>query len=151
MSFVKRLNSVPLLFVAKPFLSFSFVCHSLPGVKKPIDSYGPAGAVTNGDASDDDDDIDLFGSDDDEVDEEAERVRQERLAAYAAKKAKSSFENRFMLLSFDSIKTEQVHAKLCFSGRKVAKTDEMWRKLAENSDDLVYYRDRQFHRTIPCI
>jgi len=89
MSFVKRLNSVPLLFVAKPFLSFSFVCHSLPGVKKPIDSYGPAGAVTNGDASDDD--IDLFGSDDDEVDEEAERVRQERLAAYAAKKAKSSF------------------------------------------------------------
>jgi len=56
-----------------------------------------------------------------------------------------------MLLSFDSIKTEQVHAKLCFSGRKVAKTDEMWRKLAENSDDLVYYRDRQFHRTIPCI
>lgn len=36
---------------------------------------------------DDDDDIDLFGSDD-EVDEEAEKIRQERLAAYEAKKSK---------------------------------------------------------------
>lgn len=34
----------------------------------------------------DDDDIDLFGSD--EEDEEAERIKQERLEAYAAKKAK---------------------------------------------------------------
>lgn len=34
----------------------------------------------------DDDDIDLFGSD--EEDEEAERIKQERLDAYAAKKAK---------------------------------------------------------------
>uniref|UniRef100_A0A3Q2C7E0 Eukaryotic translation elongation factor 1 delta a (guanine nucleotide exchange protein) n=1 Tax=Cyprinodon variegatus TaxID=28743 RepID=A0A3Q2C7E0_CYPVA len=40
--------------------------------------------VTNGD--DADDDIDLFGSD--EEDEEAERLKQERLEAYAAKKAK---------------------------------------------------------------
>ncbi|KZT52292.1 hypothetical protein CALCODRAFT_502463 [Calocera cornea HHB12733] len=32
-------------------------------------------------------DIDLFGSDDEEVDEEAERIKQERLAAYNAKKA----------------------------------------------------------------
>lgn len=38
--------------------------------------------VINGD----DDDIDLFGSD--EEDEEAERIKQERLEAYAAKKAK---------------------------------------------------------------
>lgn len=37
--------------------------------------------------SDDDDDIDLFGSDE-EVDEEAEKLKAERLAAYAAKKAK---------------------------------------------------------------
>lgn len=36
---------------------------------------------------DDDDDIDLFGSDD-EVDEEADKIRQERLAAYEAKKSK---------------------------------------------------------------
>ena len=36
----------------------------------------------------DEDDIDLFGSDD-EVDEAAERLKQERLAAYEAKKATS--------------------------------------------------------------
>lgn len=39
-------------------------------------------------AADDDDDVDLFGSDD-EVDEAAEKLKQERLAAYAAKKSKS--------------------------------------------------------------
>ncbi|XP_030608222.1 eukaryotic translation elongation factor 1 delta a (guanine nucleotide exchange protein) isoform X5 [Archocentrus centrarchus] len=39
----------------------------------------------NGDDAEDDDDIDLFGSDEDE---EAERIKQERLEAYAAKKAK---------------------------------------------------------------
>ena len=39
---------------------------------------------------DDDDDVDLFGSDDDEEEEsaEAKRVREERLAAYHAKKSK---------------------------------------------------------------
>merc|ERR1712113_910544 len=37
---------------------------------------------------DDDDDVDLFGSDDEEEDAEAARVREERLAAYAAKKSK---------------------------------------------------------------
>merc|ERR1711915_905064 len=36
---------------------------------------------------DDDDDVDLFGSDDEEEDPEAARVREERLAAYAAKKS----------------------------------------------------------------
>lgn len=36
---------------------------------------------------DEDDDIDLFGSDD-EVDEEAERLKEQRLQEYAAKKAK---------------------------------------------------------------
>jgi elongation factor 1-beta len=36
--------------------------------------------------ADDDDDVDLFGSDDEE-DEEAERIRQERLKAYSEKKA----------------------------------------------------------------
>merc|ERR1711915_314287 len=36
---------------------------------------------------DDDDDVDLFGSDDEEEDAEAARVREERLAAYAAKKS----------------------------------------------------------------
>lgn len=38
-------------------------------------------------AAEDEDDIDLFGSDDEEVDEEAERVKAQRLAEYAAKKA----------------------------------------------------------------
>ncbi|KAK2846090.1 hypothetical protein Q7C36_010944 [Tachysurus vachellii] len=39
------------------------------------------------DGEDDDDDLDLFGSDD-EVDEEAERLKEKRLQEYAAKKAK---------------------------------------------------------------
>jgi len=48
----------------------------------------PAAPVANGvEDSDDDDDDDLFGSDDEDDDGEAEKVRQERLAAYAAKKA----------------------------------------------------------------
>jgi len=57
---------------------------------------GGGGATTNGTSSkpaaeeDDDDDVDLFGSDDDEEEEsaEAKRVREERLAAYHAKKSK---------------------------------------------------------------
>ncbi|KAJ1832186.1 Translation elongation factor 1 beta [Coemansia sp. RSA 2711] len=36
---------------------------------------------------DDDEDIDLFGSDDEEVDEEAEKLKAQRLAEYQAKKA----------------------------------------------------------------
>lgn len=49
---------------------------SLPGVKKPLGQYGPAGVedTTSGaapakeeEADDDDDDIDLFGSDEEEV------------------------------------------------------------------------------------
>ncbi|XP_061398674.1 probable elongation factor 1-beta [Musca vetustissima] len=39
-------------------------------------------------ADDDDDDVDLFGSDDEEEDAEAARIREERVAAYAAKKSK---------------------------------------------------------------
>ncbi|KAI8141190.1 hypothetical protein BJV82DRAFT_619604 [Fennellomyces sp. T-0311] len=38
-------------------------------------------------AAEDDDDIDLFGSDDEEVDEEAEKIKAQRLAEYQAKKA----------------------------------------------------------------
>ncbi|ODV96334.1 hypothetical protein PACTADRAFT_75481 [Pachysolen tannophilus NRRL Y-2460] len=50
----------------------------------------PAGKVPAAAASaaaEDDDDVDLFGSDDEEVDEEAEKLKQQRLAEYAAKKA----------------------------------------------------------------
>lgn len=57
--------------------SFTEEFESLPAGK------APAAAA----AAEDDDDVDLFGSDDDEVDEEAEKLKQERLAQYAAKKA----------------------------------------------------------------
>lgn len=59
---------------------------SFPGVGKPIDSYGPAGAPPA--AKDDDDDFgdDLFGSDDESEEEDEEKKK--RLEAYAAKKAK---------------------------------------------------------------
>ncbi|KAM3857175.1 elongation factor 1-beta isoform 3-T3 [Diretmus argenteus] len=70
---------------------------SLPGVKKPLGQYGPAGvadttassapaAKDDDDDDDDDDDIDLFGSDDESA--EAARIKEERLAEYAARKAK---------------------------------------------------------------
>ena len=67
---------------------FVFFPDSLPGVKKALDQYGPAGTPAAA-AEEDDDDIDLFGSDDEEADEAAEKLKEERLAAYAAKKAKS--------------------------------------------------------------
>ncbi|XP_016304797.1 elongation factor 1-beta-like [Sinocyclocheilus anshuiensis] len=65
---------------------------SLPGVKKPLSQYGPAGvedttAAAPAAADEDDDDIDLFGSDEEE-DEETKKIKEERLAAYNAKKAK---------------------------------------------------------------
>ncbi|XP_058471717.1 elongation factor 1-beta [Solea solea] len=66
---------------------------SLPGVKKPLGHYGPAGVAdtttvsTPASKDDDDDDIDLFGSDDEE-DAEAEKLKEQRLAEYAAKKSK---------------------------------------------------------------
>ncbi|XP_041699252.2 LOW QUALITY PROTEIN: elongation factor 1-beta [Coregonus clupeaformis] len=64
---------------------------SLPGVKKPLGQYGPAGVedktAAAGDSKDGDDDMDLFGSDEEE-DAEAEKLKEERIAAYAAKKSK---------------------------------------------------------------
>ncbi|XP_043916407.1 elongation factor 1-beta isoform X2 [Protopterus annectens] len=66
--------------------------NSLPGVKKPLANYGPAGvedttATKPVSKVEDDDDIDLFGSDDEES-EEAKRIREERLAQYESKKSK---------------------------------------------------------------
>lgn len=46
----------------------------------------PAGSVSAATEEEDDDDVDLFGSDD-EQDEEAEKLKQKRLAEYAAKNA----------------------------------------------------------------
>ncbi|KAJ8004005.1 hypothetical protein DPEC_G00154310 [Dallia pectoralis] len=64
---------------------------SLPGVKKSLGQYGPAGVEDKTapavDSKDDDDDMDLFGSDEEE-DAEAEKLKEERIAAYAAKKSK---------------------------------------------------------------
>lgn len=57
--------------------SFADEFEDLPAGKAPAASA----------AEEDDDDVDLFGSDDDEVDEEAEKLKQQRLAEYAAKKA----------------------------------------------------------------
>ncbi|CAN7997530.1 unnamed protein product [Ixodes hexagonus] len=66
----------------KHLASFSAKEHSsFPGDAQKGDS------AANKVADDDDDDVDLFGSDD-EPDEEAEKARQERLQAYAEKKAK---------------------------------------------------------------
>ncbi|NP_001036853.1 probable elongation factor 1-delta isoform X2 [Bombyx mandarina] len=51
-----------------------------------IQSEKPAAAST--DKDDEDDDVDLFGSDDEEESAEAAKIKEERLAAYNAKKAK---------------------------------------------------------------
>jgi len=58
-----------------------------PGVKDAAKYLSGAAAAA---ADDDDEDVDLFGSDDEEEEEseDAKRVREERLAAYAAKKSK---------------------------------------------------------------
>ncbi|KAH9636536.1 hypothetical protein HF086_014797 [Spodoptera exigua] len=48
----------------------------------------PAAAPAKAQDDDDDDGVDLFGSDDEEESAEAARIREERLAAYNAKKAK---------------------------------------------------------------
>ncbi|KAI8874159.1 eukaryotic translation elongation factor-like protein 1 beta 2 [Ramicandelaber brevisporus] len=62
---------------------------SFPGEKKAASAYGPAAAAAPAPAAaaeEDDDDVDLFASDD-EFDEEAEKIKQQRLAEYHAKKA----------------------------------------------------------------
>ncbi|CAG0898528.1 unnamed protein product [Darwinula stevensoni] len=60
-----------------------------PGVKKPLDSFPGLAGSGGGSAKADqeDDDIDLFGSDDEE-DAETQRIKEERLKAYADKKSK---------------------------------------------------------------
>jgi len=74
---------------------------ALPGVKQHLDAYGHAGAAappaaTGGKLAPapakaaeggDEDDFELFGSDEEKDDAEAERVKAERVAAYTAKKA----------------------------------------------------------------
>ena len=70
--------------------------NSFAGSKKPLTAYGPSGnsakapAAADDDDDDDDDDVDLFGSEDEEEAAAAAKIREERLAAYAAKKSKSN-------------------------------------------------------------
>ena len=98
----KALNSVP---DAEKFpnaarwynhiVTFESEFATLPGdASKSFEAYGPeAGELTLNPAKapekagEDDDDVDLFGSDDEEEDAEAARIREERLAAYREKKA----------------------------------------------------------------
>ncbi|KAI0141045.1 putative elongation factor 1-beta [Hypoxylon sp. NC0597] len=77
----------------KHIASFEDEFPTLPGdASKPYTVYGPeeVAATLNPakapDAAAEEDDVDLFGSDDEEEDAEAVRVREERLAAYKAKK-----------------------------------------------------------------
>ncbi|KAI2635294.1 hypothetical protein GGS21DRAFT_74667 [Xylaria nigripes] len=77
----------------KHIASFEDEFATLAGdASKPYTAYGP-GEATEAPASAPaaeaagDDDVDLFGSDDEEEDAEAVRVREERLAAYREKKA----------------------------------------------------------------
>lgn len=58
---------------------------AFPGTKKDLAQYLPAAKEEKKEEADEDD-IDLFGSDDEE-DAEAERLKEQRLAEYRAKKA----------------------------------------------------------------
>ncbi|XP_069691513.1 elongation factor 1-beta'-like [Periplaneta americana] len=66
--------------------SFGDERKKLPGEKKAPAAFGGAANGT-APAANDDDDVDLFGSDD-EDDAEAAKIREERLKAYAEKKSK---------------------------------------------------------------
>merc|ERR1719372_3325 len=57
-----------------------------PKAEKDASAYVSGAAASA--AADDDDDVDLFGSDEEEDDEEKKRITEERLKAYAEKKAK---------------------------------------------------------------
>uniref|UniRef100_A0A8D8Y6T5 Elongation factor 1-delta n=1 Tax=Cacopsylla melanoneura TaxID=428564 RepID=A0A8D8Y6T5_9HEMI len=88
-SFKKDIQSLTEL-VKKLELRLQSLEHSEGGAKP---SPAPSGPVTNQKpaalaTADDDDDVDLFGSDGEEESAEAARIREERVAAYNAKKSK---------------------------------------------------------------
>ncbi|KAF5381508.1 hypothetical protein D9757_008158 [Collybiopsis confluens] len=70
----------------KHIQSYASEHDSLPGSSKAGEAFIGSGAAATPENAEDDDEIDLFGSDEDE-DAEAERVKAERVAAYNAKKA----------------------------------------------------------------
>lgn len=59
----------------------------------------PAPASSSNNKSDDDDGVDLFGSDSEDEDEAAAKIREARLAEYAAKKSKSEKDTPFFHFS----------------------------------------------------
>ncbi|XP_034556366.1 phenylalanine--tRNA ligase beta subunit isoform X2 [Notolabrus celidotus] len=61
---------------------------SLPSAKSQFVLPASTQAPTKNTSDDDDDDMDLFGSDDEEESAEAARIKEQRLAEYAAKKSK---------------------------------------------------------------
>jgi elongation factor 1-beta len=76
----------------KHIASFEPEFSSLPGdPSKAYTAYGPEASTLPintkaPNAEEDDDDVDLFGSDDEEVDEEAEKLKAQRLEEYRKKK-----------------------------------------------------------------
>ena len=66
--------------------SYSAEHASLPGSSSAGEAFAAGAAAPAAKADDDDDDVDLFGSDDEE-DEEAERIKAERVKAYNEKKS----------------------------------------------------------------
>merc|ERR1712209_7670 len=61
---------------------------SLTARLETLEGGKPSTKAAPATAADDDDDVDLFGSDEEEDDEEKKRITEERLKAYAEKKAK---------------------------------------------------------------
>ena len=73
---------------------------TLSGVKAGPSSAAAAAPAAAAKDSDDDDGVDLFGSDDEEEAAEAAKIREQRLADYAAKKSKS---NNLLFISIQCI------------------------------------------------
>ncbi|KAI9229540.1 MAG: elongation factor 1 beta [Piptocephalis tieghemiana] len=70
---------------------------AFPGDKKALSEF----AFVVKSADEDEDDMDFFGSSDEEEDAEAARVREQRLAEYAAKKAKKPAVIAKSMITFD--------------------------------------------------
>jgi hypothetical protein len=71
-----------------------------PAAAAPAAKAAAPAAKAAAPAKKDDDDIDLFGESDDEDSEEKQRIREERLKAYADKKSTSIYTNQFIFHTF---------------------------------------------------
>jgi elongation factor 1-beta len=76
----------------KHIASYGAAKNALPGVKQHVDAYGSCAAANGGAKAGagnagEEEDFELFGSDDEQEDAEAEKVKAQRLAAYEAKKS----------------------------------------------------------------